>query len=152
METTQQDGIEAAWVIFTRYVVLIFPLLIWLRFTNDSILSTSVNCSLKSAVFISIDWTFSVKGLQTGKSYSFRVNAHTLTSQSSSEKLVFIVPKKIRGNAITAGVVGGLLFFIVAIILAVCTVKCVNKRNRRRRREQEKGALGTFFHSSLIVS
>ena len=49
--------------------------------------------------------------------------------------------RKIKDKAITAGIVGGILFFIVAIILAVCTVKCVNKRNKRRRREQEKGTV-----------
>lgn len=39
-------------------------------------------------------------------------------------------------QAITAGVVGGILFFIVAIILSVCAVKICNKRKRRK---QEKG-------------
>ena len=77
--------------------------------------------------------------LNAGKTYMFRVNAHTLTNQASSDKLSYILQKKIKDKAITAGVVGGILFLIVAIILAVCTVKCVNKRNKRRRREQEKG-------------
>ena len=74
-----------------------------------------------------------------GKTYVFRVNSHTLTSQASSEKVSFVIPRRVKDKAITAGIVGGILFFIVAIILAVCTVKCVNKRNKRRRREQEKG-------------
>jgi hypothetical protein len=39
-------------------------------------------------------------------------------------------------KAITAGVVGGILFFIVAIILSICAVKICNKRKRRK---QEKG-------------
>lgn len=69
----------------------------------------------------------------------FRINSHTLTSQASSEKVSYIIQRKIKDKAITAGIVGGILFFIVAIILAVCTVKCVNKRNKRRRREQENG-------------
>jgi hypothetical protein len=82
---------------------------------------------------------FSVKNLVAGKTYVFRVNSHTLTSQASSEKVSFVIPRRVKDKAITAGIVGGILFFIVAIILAVCTVKCVNKRNKRRRREQEKG-------------
>jgi len=73
-----------------------------------------------------------------GKKYVFRVNAHTLTSQASSESSTFTLSKRLKQKAVTAGVVGGILFFIVAIILAVCTVKCVNKRNKRRQREQEK--------------
>ena len=82
---------------------------------------------------------FAVNNLNAGKTYVFRVNSHTLTSQASSEKVTYVMPRKTKNKAITAGVVGGILFFIVAIILAVCTVKCVNKRNKRRRREQEKG-------------
>ena len=80
-----------------------------------------------------------VKNLSPGKTYMFRINSHTLTSQASSEKVSYIIQRKIKDKAITAGIVGGVLFFIVAIILAVCTVKCVNKRNKRRRREQENG-------------
>ncbi|XP_032791333.2 protein turtle isoform X2 [Daphnia magna] len=80
---------------------------------------------------------FQVKNLSPGKTYVFRINSHTLTSQASSEKVTYIIQRKIKDKAITAGIVGGILFFIVAIILAVCTVKCVNKRNKRRRREQE---------------
>lgn len=82
---------------------------------------------------------FLVKNLSPGKTYVFRINSHTLTSQASSEKVTYIIQRKIKDKAITAGIVGGILFFIVAIILAVCTVKCVNKRNKRRRREQENG-------------
>ncbi|KFM82622.1 Protein turtle, partial [Stegodyphus mimosarum] len=37
-----------------------------------------------------------------------------------------------RNKAITAGVVGGILFFITAIILAICAVKICNKRKRRK--------------------
>lgn len=84
-------------------------------------------------------WFCLVKNLNPGKTYLFRVNSHTLTSQASSEKVSYIIQRKIKDKAITAGIVGGILFFIVAIILAVCTVKCVNKRNKRRRREQENG-------------
>lgn len=83
----------------------------------------------------------------------FRINSHTLTSQASSEKVSYIIQRKIKDKAITAGIVGGILFFIVAIILAVCTVKCVNKRNKRRRREQENGiSRFIFYHDTLNVN
>lgn len=39
-------------------------------------------------------------------------------------------------RAITAGVVGSVLFFVAAIILSVCTVKICNKRKQRK---EEKG-------------
>lgn len=39
-------------------------------------------------------------------------------------------------RAITAGVVGSVLFFVAAIILSVCTVKICNKRKQRK---MEKG-------------
>ena len=81
----------------------------------------------------------------------FRINSHTLTSQASSEKVSYIIQRKIKDKAITAGIVGGILFFIVAIILAVCTVKCVNKRNKRRRREQENGISCLFFIAILLI-
>jgi len=84
------------------------------------------------------DTHYIVKKLEVGKKYVFRVNAHTLTSQASSDKATFTLSKRLKQKAVTAGVVGGILFFIVAIILAVCTVKCVNKRNKRHQREQEK--------------
>jgi len=81
----------------------------------------------------------------------FRINSHTLTSQASSEKVSYIIQRKIKDKAITAGIVGGILFFIVAIILAVCTVKCVNKRNKRRRREQENGISSyNIFHHQYV--
>lgn len=47
-----------------------------------------------------------------------------------------------RSKAITAGVVGGILFFIAAIVLSVCAVKICNKRKRRK---AEKGNLSLFF-------
>ena len=49
---------------------------------------------------------------------------------------MYLVPKKDISKAVTAGLVGGMLFFIIAIILSVCAVKICN---RRKRRKQEKG-------------
>jgi hypothetical protein len=47
-------------------------------------------------------------------------------------------------RAITAGVVGSVLFFVAAIILSVCTVKICNKRKRRK---MEKG-----FNLDLLIT
>lgn len=78
----------------------------------------------------------SVKNLVGGRTYHFRVLANSLKSYESSEEVKFPVPARVKHKAITAGVVGGILFFIVAIILSVCAVKICNKRKRRK---QEKG-------------
>jgi len=64
------------------------------------------------------------------------VVAYSLKSFENSEEIKFPVPARVKHKAITAGVVGGLLFFIVAIILSVCAVKICNKRKRRK---HEKG-------------
>jgi hypothetical protein len=73
-----------------------------------------------------------------GRTYYLRVYAHSLKSYESSDEIKFPVPARVKHKAITAGVVGGILFFIVAIILSVCVVKICNKKKRRK---QEKGKL-----------
>ncbi|GBP55579.1 Protein turtle [Eumeta japonica] len=80
--------------------------------------------------------SYLVKNLVGGRTYHFRVLANSATSYESSEEVKFPVPARVKHKAITAGVVGGILFFIVAIILSVCAVKICNKRKRRK---QEKG-------------
>jgi hypothetical protein len=77
-----------------------------------------------------------VKNLVGGRTYYFRILANSLKSYESSEEVKYAVPARVKHKAITAGVVGGILFFIVAIILSVCAVKICNKRKRRK---QEKG-------------
>lgn len=59
----------------------------------------------------------------------------------------FPVPARVKHKAITAGVVGGILFFIVAIILSVCAVKICNKRKRRK---QEKGEWGEIIMPEVV--
>ncbi|XP_018573368.1 protein turtle isoform X3 [Anoplophora glabripennis] len=76
-----------------------------------------------------------VKNLVGGRTYYFRILAYSANSYESSEEVKFSVPARVKHKAITAGVVGGILFFIVAIILSVCAVKICNKRKRRK---QEK--------------
>ncbi|XP_067009993.2 protein turtle isoform X3 [Anabrus simplex] len=79
--------------------------------------------------------SYLVKNLVGGRTYYFRVLANSLKSYESSEEIKFPVPARVKHKAITAGVVGGILFFFVAIILSVCAVKICNKRKRRK---QEK--------------
>lgn len=79
--------------------------------------------------------SYLVKNLVGGRTYYFRVLANSVSSYESSDEVKFPVPARVKHKAITAGVVGGILFFIVAIILSVCAVKICNKRKRRK---QEK--------------
>lgn len=83
--------------------------------------------------------SYLVKNLVGGRTYYFRILANSAKSYESSEEVKFPVPARVKHKAITAGVVGGILFFIVAIILSVCAVKICNKRKRRK---QEKGNQG----------
>ena len=64
------------------------------------------------------------------------VNISVFTVCFCSEEYKYDVPEDAQRKAVTAGLIGGILFFIVAIILSVCTVKICNKK---RRRKQERG-------------
>lgn len=93
--------------------------------------------------------SYLVKNLVGGRTYYFRVLANSLKSYETSEEIKFPVPARVKHKAITAGVVGGILFFIVAIILSICAVKICNKRKRRK---QEKGESGRFPSLSVCRS
>ncbi|XP_008189425.1 protein turtle isoform X2 [Acyrthosiphon pisum] len=88
--------------------------------------------TLNKAQIRAEDTRYLVKSLVGGRTYYFRVVAYSLKSFENSEEIKFPVPARVKHKAITAGVVGGLLFFIVAIILSVCAVKICNKRKRRK--------------------
>ncbi|XP_055376450.1 protein turtle isoform X2 [Condylostylus longicornis] len=77
-----------------------------------------------------------VKNLVGGRTYYFRVLANTDKTYAISDEVKFPVPARVKHKAITAGVVGGFLFFIVAIILSVCAVKICNKRKRRKQEKE----------------
>ncbi|XP_054162943.1 protein turtle-like [Oppia nitens] len=85
---------------------------------------------------ISKDTAYLIKDLQQGSKYTIRVNAYNILGigdigQSIDYKITG--PEGMRGpRAITAGIVGSVLFFVAAIILSVCTVKICNKRKRRK--------------------
>ncbi|XP_018406943.1 PREDICTED: protein turtle-like isoform X3 [Cyphomyrmex costatus] len=79
--------------------------------------------------------SYLVKNLVGGRTYYFQVFANSATNYGASDQVKFPVPARVKHKAITAGVVGGILFFLVAIILSICAVKICNKRKRRK---QEK--------------
>lgn len=89
-----------------------------------------------------LDTSYLVKNLVGGRTYYFRVLAHTPNTFETSDEVKFPVPARVKHKAITAGVVGGILFFLVAIILSVCAVQICN---RRKRRKLEKGELNLFI-------
>lgn len=83
-----------------------------------------------------------MKNLVGGRTYYFVVIANSTDGAGLSDQIKYPVPARVKHKAITAGVVGGILFFIVAIILSICAVKICNKRKRRK---QEKGILLIYF-------
>lgn len=93
------------------------------------------------------DKSMLVKDLKPGNEYAFRIFAQKpgfpLRSMPSSE-YKFTVPDNRRKpgstQALSAGVVSGILFFIACIVIAVCAVNICNKRRKKR---AEKGKLGT---------
>lgn len=87
-----------------------------------------------------------MKNLVGGRTYYFQVFANSATNYGASDQVKFAVPARVKHKAITAGVVGGILFFIVAIILSICAVKICNKRKRRK---QEKGRAASLGDASL---
>ncbi|XP_029159268.1 protein turtle isoform X8 [Nylanderia fulva] len=87
------------------------------------------------------DTSYLVKNLVGGRTYYFQVLANSATNYGASEQVKFPVPARVKHKAITAGVVGGILFFLVAIILSICAVKICNKRKRRK---QEKELLSAY--------
>merc|ERR1719336_2625645 len=84
--------------------------------------------------------SYLIKNMGTAKAYVFRVFAHSATSFTPSEHLRYQMPANVKKRAITAGLIGGVLFFIVAIIVSVCTVKICNRRKRRKQEQALKAA------------
>jgi hypothetical protein len=76
--------------------------------------------------------SFMMKNMGTAKAYLFRVLSHSATAVSVSVAKKYELPDDLKDRAVVAGLIGGLLFFIVAIVLSVCTVKICNKRRRRK--------------------
>ena len=64
---------------------------------------------------------FSVKNMGTAKAYLFRVLSHSATAVSVSVAKKYELPDDLKDRAVVAGLIGGLLFFIVAISLFFLT-------------------------------
>jgi uncharacterized protein (DUF2062 family) len=69
------------------------------------------------------------------------MSAHWNFQQNKTEKSPFkfdfvSFAANFNNKSLTGGIVGGVLFFVVSIILSICAVKICNNRRRRR---QERG-------------
>lgn len=88
------------------------------------------------------DRSLLIKDLRPGGEYTFRVFAHASNGLrgSASQEFRYLIPDNRRKpgstQALSAGVVSGLLFFIACIVIAVCGVNMCNKRRKKR---AEKG-------------
>ena len=84
-----------------------------------------------------------LKDLKPGSEYIFRVVAHSASGLrgSPSADFRYQIPDNRRKpggtQALSAGVVSGVLFFIACIVIAVCGVNMCNKRRKKR---AEKGS------------
>lgn len=83
-----------------------------------------------------------LKDLRPGAEYLFRVFAHSHSGArgAPSAEFKYQIPDNRRKpgstQALSAGVVSGVLFFIACIVIAVCAVNMCNKRRKKR---AEKG-------------
>ncbi len=124
---------------------------IWILYTVTLFKVTMcLNWILTNVHIFIMYFTDLVRHLKENKKYIFRVVAFTLTgSSASSEEVIHTLLPRDKQRAIVAGLVGGILFFIVAIILSVCAVKICN---RRKRRKQEKGQDDRTFKKRYFPS
>lgn len=85
-----------------------------------------------------------LKDLKPGSEYMFRIIAHSTAGVKGvpSPEFRYTIPDNRRKpgstQALSAGVVSGVLFFIASIVIAVCAVNMCNKRRKKR---AEKGKL-----------
>lgn len=96
-----------------------------------------------------------VKDLRPGGEYVFRVYAHSAAGSARgapSQEYKYVIPDNRRKpggtQALSAGVVSGILFFIACIVIAVCAVNMCNKRRKKR---AEKGELRTRAHLNIAA-
>jgi len=93
--------------------------------------------------------SYLIKNMGTARAYDFRVLSHSAASYSISETYTYKIPDDVKDRAVTAGLIGGILFFIVAIILSVCTVKICNKK-RRRKQERAYSVVTSGGHVTQV--
>lgn len=100
--------------------------------------------------------TFLAKNLKPGHTYFFRVIAYSvLGAGSATATYEFEVPstgsKNTKDKAIAAGIVGGILFFIAAIVLSVCAVKLCNKSRRRKHEKAYMMVTSPFIDPVSVI-
>lgn len=104
---------------------------------------------------ISKENSFLARNLKPG-TYILRVLAYSLLGAGQpTPQYEFEVPgggtKTSKDKAIAAGVVGGILFFVAAIVLSVCAVKICNKRKRRKAEKGMQIYCHVFSSNSLSL-
>lgn len=101
-----------------------------------------------------------LKDLKPAGEYSFRIYALSANNPqirgSPSPEFKYQIPDNRRKpgstQALSAGVVSGVLFFIACIVIAVCAVSMCNKRRKKR---AEKGRYTCFmihFFYSVVLT
>jgi len=94
-----------------------------------------------------------LKDLKPGSEYMFRIFAHSQAGArgAPSAEFKYTIPDNRRKpgstQALSAGVVSGILFFIACIVIAVCAVNMCNKRRKKR---AEKGKFAKLERSPAI--
>ena len=101
---------------------------------------------VKSYQLLTIFSFFPVKNMGAAKAYLFRVLSHSTTSYSYSEELKYDLPHNSKRRDAVIGLIGGVLFFILAIGLSICTVKICNKPWRRK---HYRGKISYLYAASL---
>lgn len=90
-----------------------------------------------------------LKDLKPGTEYMFRIFAHSASGLRSppSPEFRYLIPDNRRKpgstQALSAGVVSGVLFFIACIVIAVCAVNMCNKRRKKRAEKGEYCYMGS---------
>lgn len=100
--------------------------------------------------------SYLAKNLLPGKTYYFRVIAYSvLGAGNPTATYEFEVPgvgnKNTKDKAIAAGIVGGILFFIAAIVLSVCAVKLCNKSRRRKHEKAYMMVTSPFIDPVSVI-
>lgn len=100
--------------------------------------------------------TFLAKNLKPGHTYLIRVIAYSVLGAGSPSPVyefdvAGIGSKNSKDKAIAAGIVGGILFFIAAIVLSVCAVKLCNKSRRRKHEKAYMMVTSPFIDPVSVI-
>lgn len=93
------------------------------------------------------DSSLLIKDLKPGSEYMFRVFALSASGArgTPTPDFRYLIPDNRRKpgstQALSAGVVSGILFFIACIVIAVCAVNMCNKRRKKRAEKGKRTAI-----------